>query len=69
MTRAAWVLAVAEVYDAMTSSRFRPMSPAAAIAQMGERRGTIYHADAVGALKDSLQPRTSGIPLSYDQSN
>ena len=67
--RAAWVLAVAEVYDAMTSSRFRPMSPAAAIAQMGERRGTIYHADAVGALKDSLQPRTSGIPLSYDQSN
>jgi HD-GYP domain-containing protein (c-di-GMP phosphodiesterase class II) len=64
--RAAWVLAVAEVYDAMTSSRYRPMAAEEALRELGARRGTAFDADAVGALEDCLRPRSSrGIPISY----
>lgn len=63
--RAAAVLAVAEAYDAMTSSKVREtMEPVAALDRLKEIRGEAYDADCVDALIDALRPRAKSIPLS-----
>jgi HD-GYP domain-containing protein (c-di-GMP phosphodiesterase class II) len=63
--RTARVLAVAEVYDAMTSSRIRkPMPSASALDLLASRRGETYDSDCVDALVDKLRPRPRVVPLS-----
>lgn len=63
--RAARILAVAEAYDAMTSSRcLEPVKSKAAISWLGDRRGVQFDADAVDALVDSMKPHGRGVPLS-----
>jgi HD-GYP domain-containing protein (c-di-GMP phosphodiesterase class II) len=63
--RTARILAVAEVYDAMTSSRIKqPMPSVSALRTLEDRRGEAYDADCVGALVDKLRPRPRVLPLS-----
>jgi HD-GYP domain-containing protein (c-di-GMP phosphodiesterase class II) len=63
--RASYVLAVAEAYDAMTSSIVRePLTSERALGYLQARKGTSYDADSVEALVDQLRPRSTGIPLS-----
>jgi putative nucleotidyltransferase with HDIG domain len=58
------ILAVAEVYDAMTSSRVRrPLQSPAALDRLREARGQGFDGDCVDALVDKLRPRPSTIPL------
>jgi HD-GYP domain-containing protein (c-di-GMP phosphodiesterase class II) len=67
--RAALALAVAETYDAMTSSLLRePLSPQAALERLTESRGIQHDADCVDALADQLRPRTTFIPVSSGSS-
>lgn len=63
--RAARILAVAEAYDAMTSSRcLEPVKTKAAISWLRDRRGVQFDADSVDALCDSMKPRGLGVPVS-----
>lgn len=62
--RAAFVLAVAEAYDAMTSSLLRePLTPEYALGLLQSRKGTLYDTECVEALADQLAPRATCIPL------
>ncbi len=63
--RAAYALAVAETYDAMTSSLLgEKMSSGAALDRLEECKGEAFDADCVEALVDALSPRATSIPLS-----
>ena len=63
--RTAFVLSVAEEYDAMTSSQVRaPLSPGRALKVLEEGKGHRYDRCCVEALTDSLKPRSSAIQLS-----
>ena len=58
------ILAVAEGFDAMTTSLVRKRLTAdAAIGLMRELRGTHWDADCVDALIGVMQPRSSSIAL------
>lgn len=58
------ILAVAEVYDAMTSSRVRgPLSSDEALHALRGNRGQSLDGDCVDALVDKLRPRPETIPL------
>lgn len=62
--RAAYALAVAEAYDAMTRSCFRqPLDCEQALALLEQGKGATYDLDSVNALADSLRPRSTLIPL------
>jgi len=61
---AARILAVAEVYDAMTSSRVRgPLSSEQALHELRGTRGRSLDGDCVDALVEKLKPRPHSIPL------
>jgi len=61
---AARILAVAEVYDAMTSSRVRgPLSSEQALHELQGSRGLSLDGNCVDALVDKLRPRPDSIPL------
>ncbi len=63
--RTAYVLSVAEEYDAMTSSQVRaPLSSTRAMKVLEEGKGRRYDPCCVEALIDSLKPKTSRIQLS-----
>jgi HD-GYP domain-containing protein (c-di-GMP phosphodiesterase class II) len=60
------ILAVAEVYDAMTSSKLRPtLSTEEALASLQSTRGQDLDADCVDALVDKLKPPPGSIPFNY----
>ena len=60
------ILAVAEVYDAMTSSRLRdPLSPDEAMNKLESARGESFDAECVDALVDKLKPPPGSIPFAY----
>ena len=64
--RAARILAVSEVYDAMTSSRIKKKMPSGqALEKMQSSRGASLDAECVDALIAKLRPRTGSgtIPL------
>jgi len=57
------ILAVAEVYDAMTSSRVRgPLSSEEALHELRGTRGRSLDGDCVDALVEKLRPRQHSIP-------
>jgi len=61
---AAKVLALAEVYDAMTSCRLRrPLASGRALDQLTERKGQTVDSDSVEALVDRLRTTPKTIPL------
>jgi putative nucleotidyltransferase with HDIG domain len=61
---AARILAVAEVYDAMTSSRVRgPLSSEEAMQRLRSTRGQSLDGECVDALVDKLTPAPESIPL------
>lgn len=63
--RASRILAVAEAFDAMTTSLVRkPLSRDAALGLMQERRGAQWDADGVDALVAALRPSPTTVPLS-----
>jgi HD-GYP domain-containing protein (c-di-GMP phosphodiesterase class II) len=63
--RSARILAVAEHYDAMTSSTIRePVARARALDMLLDKRETHFDADSVEALVDALRPHPTNIPLS-----
>jgi len=63
--RAAYALAVAESYDAMTSSLLgRTVESGRALDMLQSRKGATYDTECVDALVDALGPRISSIPLS-----
>ena len=63
--RAARILAVAEGFDAMTTSLVRKrLSPDAAMGLLRERRGGQWDAECVDALVGVLQPRARTLTLS-----
>ena len=63
--RASFVLAVAEAYDAMTSSLLRePLTQEYALAHLQSQKGEVYDSECVEALTDHLKPRATCIPLS-----
>jgi len=63
--RAAYALAVAEVYDAMTSSRVCPaVEPLEALERLRSVRGRDYDGECVEVLDHVLRPRAAGLPLS-----
>ena len=63
--RVAAILAVAECFDAMTSSRVGArLSPLEALARLESGKGRTHDADAVEALADRFRPRPDVIPLS-----
>jgi HD-GYP domain-containing protein (c-di-GMP phosphodiesterase class II) len=63
--RAAAILAVAECFDAMTTTRVGPRLPLSeALRQLHSTKGRLHDADAVEALADRLRPRADVIPLS-----
>jgi HD-GYP domain-containing protein (c-di-GMP phosphodiesterase class II) len=63
--RAAYALAVAESYDAMTSSLLgRTLDSGPALDRLESRKGASYDADCVDALVDALKPRIGSISLS-----
>jgi HD-GYP domain-containing protein (c-di-GMP phosphodiesterase class II) len=60
------ILAVAEVYDAMTSSRLRDrLSNEEALSRLRSTRGESLDADCVDALVGKLQPSPGSIPFNY----
>jgi putative nucleotidyltransferase with HDIG domain len=62
--RAARILAVAEAFDAMTSSLVRKrLTTDAALALMRERRGGQWDGDCVDALFESVRPRPDTLSL------
>jgi putative nucleotidyltransferase with HDIG domain len=62
--RTARILAVAEVYDAMTSSLFQePASRDHAIAHLQSFKGERFDSDCVEALTDKFNPSVTVIPL------
>jgi putative nucleotidyltransferase with HDIG domain len=62
--RWAAILAVAEAYDAMTSTQLtRPLSSDAALGLLRQCRGEKFDSDAVDALVNTLRPRSSAISL------
>ncbi len=65
--KASYALAVAETYDAMTSSRVgATLSSDRALDRLREMRGSRYDSDCVDALVDLLKPRGACIPLSAE---
>jgi putative nucleotidyltransferase with HDIG domain len=63
--RTSRILAVAEVYDAMTSSRVKErLSRDEALERLEALKGEQLDADCVEALIDTLRPRAAAIPLS-----
>ncbi len=63
--RTARILAVAEAYDGMTTSRFSPpLTAERAQATLLERRGLQFDRECVDALLEALRPRPDVIPLS-----
>jgi HD-GYP domain-containing protein (c-di-GMP phosphodiesterase class II) len=63
--RAARILAVAEQYDAMTSSTIRePVASERALGMLFDGRRTLFDSDSVEALADALRPRPTNVPLS-----
>lgn len=59
------ILSVAETYDAMTSSRVRPVvEPKEALSYLYSNRVSKYDGECVDALIEALRPRRSSIPLS-----
>jgi HD-GYP domain-containing protein (c-di-GMP phosphodiesterase class II) len=57
------ILAVAEVYDAMTSSQLREaLTPDEALDRLQSSRGESLDADCVDALVDRLKPGPGSIP-------
>jgi putative nucleotidyltransferase with HDIG domain len=63
--RAAYALAVAETYDAMTSSLLgETVDSSTALDKLLAGKGATYDADCVDALADALRPRLTSIPLS-----
>jgi HD-GYP domain-containing protein (c-di-GMP phosphodiesterase class II) len=65
--RTARILAVAEVYDAMTSSRVRePLESARALELLEASKGENFDTDAVEALVDKMRPQPHSIPLTTD---
>jgi putative nucleotidyltransferase with HDIG domain len=62
---AARILAVAETYDAMTTSKVREtVSFDGALSILQEKRGSAFDADCVDALVHALRPRPTYVPLS-----
>ena len=62
--RQASILAVAEVFDAMTSSCLRRrLSGEEALHELRAARGRTLDGDCVEALTDKLAPRTRAIPV------
>jgi putative nucleotidyltransferase with HDIG domain len=62
---AARILAVAESYDAMTTSKVREtVSFDGALSILEEKRGSAFDADCVDALVEALRPRPTYVPLS-----
>jgi HD-GYP domain-containing protein (c-di-GMP phosphodiesterase class II) len=60
------ILAVAEVYDAMTSSQVREtLSTEEALGRLQSSRGSSLDADCVDALVDKLKPSPRSIPCQY----
>jgi HD-GYP domain-containing protein (c-di-GMP phosphodiesterase class II) len=60
--RGAWILSVAEAYDAMTRSRSQgraALPPEEAIERLQEGRGTAWDADSLAALTAFVRPRRS----------
>lgn len=58
------VLAVAEVYDAMTTSRLMAtLTQESALKRMNSLKGEMFDTDCVEALIDTLKPRTNTIAL------
>jgi HD-GYP domain-containing protein (c-di-GMP phosphodiesterase class II) len=65
--RTARILAVAEVYDAMTSSRVRePLQSGRALELLEESKGESFDSDAVEALVDKMKPQPRTVPLATD---
>lgn len=63
--RTARMLAVAEVFDAMTSSLVRaPLAPQQALAILQASKGKSYDAESVDALSHALRGRSRSLPLS-----
>ena len=63
--RVAAVLAVAECFDAMTTSRVGPrLEPLEALERLESGQGELHDADVVGALAARLKPKPDAIPLS-----
>jgi HD-GYP domain-containing protein (c-di-GMP phosphodiesterase class II) len=63
--RTARILAVAEQYDAMTSSTIRePVARERALDMLLDKRRTLFDSDSVEALADALRPRPTNVPLS-----
>ncbi len=63
--RAAQALAVAEAYDAMTSSLLgERLDGATALGRLRDQKNRAFDADCVEALAEALTPRPGGIPLS-----
>ena len=63
--RAAFALAVAEAYDAMTSCQLgERLTPSAALRALTAEKGRAFDARAVEALVEVLEPRVQSIPLS-----
>jgi putative nucleotidyltransferase with HDIG domain len=63
--RASRILAVAEAFDAMTTSLVRkPLTRDAALGLMHERRGAQWDAPSVDALTSALRPKLRAVPLS-----
>ena len=62
--RAARILAVAEAFDAMTTSLVRkPLTTDVAFSVLKERRGSQWDADSVDALLKALRPPNRTVPL------
>lgn len=63
--RAARILAVAEAYDAMTTSLVREkMTSDRALGLLRDKRGEHFDPDCVDALVDAVRPRPRAVPLS-----
>ncbi len=63
--RASRILAVAETFDAMTTSRVRQtLTPEAALERVRELRGVELDPECVDALLQAMSPRPSSVPLS-----
>ena len=63
--RASRILAVAEAFDAMTTSLVRkPLTRDGALGLMQERRGAQWDAQSVDALMQALKPKPFTVPLS-----
>jgi len=63
--RSARILAVAETYDAMTTSKVRErIEPERALRILEDRRGSSFDAECVDALVSALRPKPKFVPLS-----